>query len=58
VAKSEGKRLLGRTRRVWMDSIKIDLRGIGWSGMNWIDVLQDRVQCRAVTNAIINLRGP
>jgi hypothetical protein len=39
--KPEGKRLLLRPRRVWLDTIKMDLRGIEWSGMEWIDLAQD-----------------
>jgi hypothetical protein len=34
VGKPEGKRPLGRTRRRWVDNIKIDPRGIGWGGMD------------------------
>jgi hypothetical protein len=26
----------------WVDNIKIDLREIGWDGMDWIDLAQDR----------------
>jgi hypothetical protein len=33
---------LGRPRRRWVDSIKMDLREIGWGGMDWIDLAQDR----------------
>jgi hypothetical protein len=44
VGKPEGKRPLGRTRRRWVDNIKMDLRGIGWDGMDWIDLAQDRDQ--------------
>jgi hypothetical protein len=32
--KPEGKRPLGRPRHRWLDNIKIDLREIGWDGMN------------------------
>jgi hypothetical protein len=42
VRKPEGKRPLGRPRRRWVDSIKIYLRGLGWEGMDWIDLAQDR----------------
>jgi hypothetical protein len=28
----------------WVDNIKMDLRGIGWGGMDWIDLAQDRDQ--------------
>jgi hypothetical protein len=33
---------LARSRRRWGDNIKIDLREIGWDGMDWIDLVQDR----------------
>jgi hypothetical protein len=36
-----GKRQLGRLRRRWVDNIKMDLREIGWVGMDWIDLAQD-----------------
>jgi hypothetical protein len=34
----KGKRPLGRPRCRWVDNIKMDLREIGWDGMNWIDL--------------------
>jgi hypothetical protein len=34
VGQPEGKRQLGRPRRRWEANIKMDLRGIGWSGMD------------------------
>jgi hypothetical protein len=40
----EGKRPLGRPRRRWVDNIKMDLREIGWDGMDWIDLAQDKDQ--------------
>jgi hypothetical protein len=43
VEKPEVKRPLGRPRRGW-DDIKIDLREIGWGGMDCIDLVQDRNQ--------------
>jgi hypothetical protein len=43
VGKPEGKRPLGRQRRRWLDNIKMDLREIGWGGMDWIDLAQDRL---------------
>jgi hypothetical protein len=54
----EGKRPLGRPRRRWEDNIKTDLREIGWNGMDWIDLAQDRDQWRALVNAIMKLRVP
>jgi hypothetical protein len=44
VGKAEGQRPLGRPRYRWVDSTKIDLREIGWDGMDWIDQDQDRDQ--------------
>jgi hypothetical protein len=58
VGKPEGKRQLGRPRRMWMDNIKIDLREIGWDGVDWINVAQDRDQWRALVNMVMNLRVP
>jgi hypothetical protein len=58
VGKPEGKRPLGRKRRRWVDNIKINLREIGWDGMDWVDVAQDRDQWRALVNTIKNLRVP
>jgi hypothetical protein len=56
VGKAEGKRQLGRRRRRSVDNIKIDLREIGWDGMDWIDLGQDRDQWMAVVNTVMNLR--
>jgi hypothetical protein len=33
-----------------MDNIKMDLREIGWDGIDWIDLAQDRDQWRALVN--------
>jgi hypothetical protein len=35
MGKPEGKRPLGRSRRRWVDNIKIDLRKMGWSELDW-----------------------
>ena len=58
VEKHEGKRLLGRPRRIWEDNIKMDLQEVGCGGMDWIDVAQDRDRWRALVNAVMNLRDP
>jgi hypothetical protein len=52
----ERKRPLGRPRRRWVDNIKIDLGVIGWDGVDWIDLAQDRDQWRALVNTVMNLR--
>jgi hypothetical protein len=39
-------------------NINVDIQGIEWDGVNWIDLAQDRRQCRAVLNTVFNLRVP
>jgi hypothetical protein len=56
--KPEEKRPLGRSRSRWVDSIKIDLTEIGWGGMDWTDLAQDRDRWRALVNRVLNLRVP
>jgi hypothetical protein len=58
VGKPEEKRPLGRPRLGWLDSIKMHLREIGWDGVDWIDMAQDRDQWRALVNTVLNLRVP
>jgi hypothetical protein len=53
-----GKRPLGRPRRRWVDNIKMDLLQIGWGGVDWIGLAQDRDKWRAIVNAVMNLRVP
>jgi hypothetical protein len=55
VGKPERKRPLGRPRRRWEDNIRMDLGEIGWGGMDWICLAQDRDQCRALVNTVMNL---
>jgi hypothetical protein len=58
VEKPDGKRPLGRSRRRRMDNIKMDLGEIGWDGMDWIELAQDRDQWRVLVNTVMNLRIP
>jgi hypothetical protein len=37
-----------------VDNIKMDLREIGWNGMDWIDLTQDRDQCRALVKKVMD----
>jgi hypothetical protein len=53
---SQKERPLGRTRHRWVDNIKMNLREIGWSGMDWIDLAQDRDPWRALVNMVMNLQ--
>ena len=54
--KPEGKRPLGRPRRRWKDSIKMDLQEVGCGGMNWLELAQDRDRWRVLVYAVMNLR--
>jgi hypothetical protein len=56
VGNPEGKRPLRRPRCRWVGNIKINFREIGWDGVDWLDLAQDRDQWRALVNAVINLR--
>jgi hypothetical protein len=58
VRKLEEKRPLGRQKRRRVGNIKMDLREIGWGGMHWIDLAQDRDQWRSLVNTGMKLRIP
>jgi hypothetical protein len=56
VGKPKGKGPLRRPRHRWQDGIKMDLREIGWGGVEWIHLAQDRDRWWAVVSAVMNLR--
>jgi hypothetical protein len=58
VRQPEGKRPLGIPRHRWEDNIRMDLREIGWEGVDWIHLAQDTVQWRALVNTVMDLRIP
>jgi hypothetical protein len=58
VVKPVGKRPLERPRCRWVNNIKMDLREMGWDGMDLIDLAQDRDQWSAPVNTVINVRVP
>jgi hypothetical protein len=51
VGKPERKRPLGGPWRRWEDNIKIDLQEVGYGGMDWIELAQDRDRLRALVKA-------
>ena len=59
VGKPEGKRPLGeRTRRRWVDNIRMDLQEVGCGYMDWNGLAQDRDRWRTLVSAVMNLRVP
>jgi hypothetical protein len=58
VGKPEGRRSLGRTRRRWLDNIRMDLVEMGWGDVDWIGLAQDRDRGRALVNSVLNLWVP
>jgi hypothetical protein len=58
MVKPDGMRPLGRPKCTRVCNMKIDLRDIGWDGIDWIDLAEDRSQCRALVNMLIILWVP
>jgi hypothetical protein len=58
VGKPDGKTPLGRPRCMCVDNIEMDLREIGWNGVDWTDISQQWDQWIALVNAVLNLRVP
>jgi hypothetical protein len=58
VGKPEGKRLIGRPRRRWMDNIRMGLGEVGWGEVDWIGLAKDRSRWGALVNSVLNLQVP
>ena len=56
VGKPEGKRPLGRPRRMWEDNIKMDLQDVGGGLGDWVELAQDRDRWRTLVSTVMNLR--
>jgi hypothetical protein len=41
---------------MWVDNITINLHGIVWDGMDWIDLVQNRNQWKVLVNTVMNFR--
>jgi hypothetical protein len=58
VWRPEGSRRLGRRRRRLVDKVNMDLALIGWGGVEWIGLAQNRDHCRNLMNAVMNILIP
>jgi hypothetical protein len=48
VGRPEGKRQLGKSRRRWVDNIKMDIRETRWDGKDCTVLAQDRYKWKAL----------
>jgi hypothetical protein len=58
VGKPEGKRPMGRPRRIWEDNIKTNLQEVGLGYGDWMELAQDRDKWWALVIAVMNFRVP
>jgi len=58
VGKPEGKKQLGRPRCRWEDNIKVDIQGVGYESLEWIELALDRDRWPSLVNAVMNFRVP
>jgi hypothetical protein len=58
VGKPEEKGQLRIPSRRWENKIKMDLRKIRYGGLDSIVLVQDRDQCRALVNTVMDLQVP
>jgi hypothetical protein len=56
--KLEGKRLLGGASHRWEDINRMDLSEIGWEGVEWMHLAQDRIQRQGLVNTVMNFQVP
>jgi hypothetical protein len=56
--KPEENRALGKYRCSWEGGIKMDLREIGWEGVDLMQLAEDREQWQALVNTVMNLQVP
>jgi hypothetical protein len=55
MGKPDGKKPLGRPRRMWEDNINMDLQEVEMGEMDWTDLAQDRDGWWVLVNAVMNL---
>jgi hypothetical protein len=52
VGKPEGKRRLVRPRHTWVDNIMMNFGELGWGGVDWIGLAEDRAKFQAFVNVV------
>ena len=55
VGTPEGKRPVGNPRHRWKSNIKVDLKEVGWWGMDWINLAVDRDKQQALISMVMYL---
>jgi hypothetical protein len=55
VGKLEEKRRLERPRCRWKDNIRMDLTEIGWEVLDWMQLVWNRDQQRALVNTVMTI---
>jgi hypothetical protein len=57
VGKPEGKRPFGKPRHRWQSN-RMDIREIGWEGVDWMQLAQKMDQWWDLVNIVMNFRFP
>jgi hypothetical protein len=57
VGKPKGKKPLERLRHRWIENIRMDLVDRGLGSVDWIGLVQDKDNLRAIVTAVMNLQG-
>jgi hypothetical protein len=55
VGKRVGKRPFEKPRHIWKYNIKTNLKEVGWKGVDWTHLAQDRYRWQALVTTLINL---
>jgi len=58
LGKPEGRRQLGRSRRRWVDNIRMDLQEVGCGYMDWIRLAQDRDRWQKLVSPVMTIGVP
>jgi hypothetical protein len=48
----------GRRRRRWEGNSRMDIREVGWEGVDWMHRAQHRDQWKTLVNTVMNIRVP